>query len=50
MGKPLITHEGYEQLRQDLDYLLNTKRPQVTEKVAWAASLGDRFLCFSVFF
>ena len=42
MGKPLITHEGYEQLRQDLDYLLNTKRPQVTEKVAWAASLGDR--------
>lgn len=42
MRTPLITREGYEKLRQELDNLWRVERPQVTEKVAWAASLGDR--------
>lgn len=42
MGKPFITREGYDQLRKELDYLWNTKRPEITQKVSWAASLGDR--------
>lgn len=42
MGKPFITREGYEQLRKELDYLWEVKRPDVTQKVSWAASLGDR--------
>ncbi|MBO6258270.1 MAG: transcription elongation factor GreB [Succinivibrio sp.] len=42
MGKPFVTREGYDQLRKELDYLWNTKRPEITQKVSWAASLGDR--------
>ena len=42
VGKPFITREGYEQLRKELDYLWEVKRPDVTQKVSWAASLGDR--------
>ncbi len=42
MAKPYITREGYDQLHKELDYLWNVKRPDVTAKVAWAASLGDR--------
>jgi transcription elongation factor GreB len=38
----LITLEGYEQLKQELDYLWREKRPDTTRKVTWAASLGDR--------
>ncbi len=39
---PLVTREGYQQLQKELDYLWKTERPETTEKVAWAASLGDR--------
>ncbi len=42
MKLPYITRDGYDQLHKELDYLWNTKRPDVTAKVAWAASLGDR--------
>ena len=42
MGKPYITREGYDLLHQELDYLWLEKRPDVTQKVSWAASLGDR--------
>lgn len=42
MGKPYITPQGYELLKQELDYLWLEKRPDVTAKVSWAASLGDR--------
>jgi len=38
----LITREGFEKLQQELDYLWRTYRPEITQKVAWAASLGDR--------
>lgn len=42
MRTPLITREGFEQLQQELDYLWRKERPEVTQKVSWAASLGDR--------
>lgn len=42
MGKPYITREGYDALHEELDFLWLTKRPEVTQKVSWAASLGDR--------
>ena len=38
----MITREGYEALKKELDYLWREKRPDTTKKVAWAASLGDR--------
>ncbi len=41
-GKPYITAQGYELLKKELDYLWLEKRPDVTAKVSWAASLGDR--------
>lgn len=41
MKTPLITREGYEKLKQEMDYLWR-QRPEVTKKVTWAASLGDR--------
>ncbi len=42
MGKPFITREGFDQLHKELDYLWEVKRPEITQKVSWAASLGDR--------
>lgn len=42
MGKPFITREGYDQLHKELNYLWEIKRPEITQKVSWAASLGDR--------
>ncbi len=42
MKTNLITRQGYESLQLELDQLWREKRPDVTKKVAWAASLGDR--------
>ncbi|WP_018274848.1 hypothetical protein [Teredinibacter turnerae] len=42
MSTPLITEEGLAKLKSELDYLWRTERPEVTKKVTWAASLGDR--------
>src|SRR5690606_39928249 len=42
MRTPLITRRGYQLLKQELDTLWRIERPEVTKKVAWAASLGDR--------
>lgn len=42
MKTPLITRTGYQTLQKELDYLWREERPEVTQKVAWAASLGDR--------
>lgn len=43
-GSPseLITREGYAALKAELDQLWRVERPEVTKKVSWAASLGDR--------
>ena len=42
MRTPLITQAGYELLEQEHDHLWKVERPDVTRKVSWAASLGDR--------
>jgi transcription elongation factor GreB len=38
----LITKQGHEALKGELDHLWRVYRPEITQKVAWAASLGDR--------
>ncbi len=42
MKTNLITREGVNRLQQELDFLWKEERPEVTKKVTWAASLGDR--------
>ncbi|MEN3257617.1 transcription elongation factor GreB [Sodalis endosymbiont of Spalangia cameroni] len=42
MKSNLITRQGYRELNDELDHLWKRYRPEITEKVAWAASLGDR--------
>jgi transcription elongation factor GreB len=42
MKTNLITREGYNRLQKELDFLWKEDRPEVTKKVTWAASLGDR--------
>jgi transcription elongation factor GreB len=42
MKTPLITPEGLEKLKAELDHLWRVERTDTTQKVAWAASLGDR--------
>jgi transcription elongation factor GreB len=42
MKTPLITQEGLEKLKAELDYLWRVERTETTQKVSWAASLGDR--------
>lgn len=38
----LITRQGYQRLTEELKQLWRIERPQVTQKVTWAAGLGDR--------
>lgn len=42
MKTPLITREGYETLKQELNYLWREERPEVTKKVTglrvWATT------------
>jgi transcription elongation factor GreB len=42
MKTALITPEGLEKLKAELDHLWRVERPETTQKVSWAASLGDR--------
>ena len=42
MKTKLITREGYNKLKEELDFLWREERHETTRKVAWAASLGDR--------
>ena len=42
MDTNVITPAGYAELQQELDDLWRKERPEVTRKVQWAASLGDR--------
>ena len=37
-----ITREGFEKLREELEWLWSDERPKVTEAVSVAAALGDR--------
>ncbi len=38
----MITKEGMQKLRDEHEHLWKVERPEVTAKVSWAASLGDR--------
>ncbi|MDY7560557.1 transcription elongation factor GreB [Pseudomonas sp. 10B1] len=42
MPTNIITRTGYNALKEELDHLWRIYRPEITQKVAWAASLGDR--------
>ncbi|MFJ5297772.1 transcription elongation factor GreB [Pseudomonas sp. NPDC088368] len=42
MATNIITREGHTALKAELDHLWRVYRPEITQKVAWAASLGDR--------
>lgn len=42
MKKNLITKAGMQRLKAELNHLWRVERPDVTKKVSWAASLGDR--------
>lgn len=42
MPTPLITRFGYMRLQEEQDFLWRKERPEITKKVTWAASLGDR--------
>ncbi|WP_459199850.1 transcription elongation factor GreB [Pseudomonas tremae] len=42
MSTKIITKDGHEALKKELDYLWREHRPDITRKVTWAASLGDR--------
>jgi len=42
MRSQLITPEGMERLKEELNNLWRVERPETTRKVSWAASLGDR--------
>lgn len=42
MATNLITEAGYKALKDELDWLWREERPEITRKVNWAASLGDR--------
>lgn len=42
MSTPLVTRQGFEKLKAELDHLWRVERPEVTKMVTWAASLGDR--------
>jgi len=38
----IITRGGHDSLKEELNHLWRVYRPEITQKVAWAASLGDR--------
>ncbi|MFT5593191.1 MAG: transcription elongation factor GreB [Oceanicoccus sp.] len=42
MKTKLVTEQGFANLKQELDHLWRVYRPEITQKVTWAASLGDR--------
>lgn len=42
MKTKLITEQGFAALKEELDHLWRVYRPEITQKVTWAASLGDR--------
>lgn len=40
--KVLLTQEGFDKYKEELDYLVNVARPQVTKEIGEAAALGDK--------
>ena len=37
----VMTKKNYEKLKQELDYLIKVKRPEIIERIAEARSHGD---------
>lgn len=37
----VLTREGYERLKAELDFLVRTKRPEIAEKIRRAREYGD---------
>lgn len=42
MRTKLITREGHQKLKDEIDFLWRKERPEITKIVTWAAGLGDR--------
>ncbi len=40
-NKTLLTHQGYQELKDELDYLINVRRPENIKAIKDARSLGD---------
>ena len=40
-NKTLLTHQGYQELKDELDHLINVKRPENIKAIKDARSLGD---------
>ena len=41
-SKNYVTPAGWQRMRDEIRWLVNTERPEVTQVVSWAAKLGDR--------
>jgi transcription elongation factor GreB len=41
-SKNYLTPVGWQRMRDEVKWLVNVERPEVTRVVSWAASLGDR--------
>jgi transcription elongation factor GreB len=41
-SKNYLTPGGWRRMRDEVQWLVNTERPEVTSVVSWAAKLGDR--------
>jgi transcription elongation factor GreB len=41
-SKNYLTPGGWQRMRDEVRWLVNTERPEVTRVVSWAAKLGDR--------
>jgi transcription elongation factor GreB len=41
-SKNYLTPGGWQRMREEVKWLVNIERPEVTRVVSWAASLGDR--------
>ena len=42
MRTAILNRGGFEKLKAELDHLWRVERRETTQKVSWAASLGDR--------
>jgi transcription elongation factor GreB len=42
---PLITRQGYEKLKTELDHLWRVERPEVTKMVTWARAFSATAYC-----
>ncbi len=41
MAEQIISREGYEKLKKELDYLINVKRKEIAERIQKAKEMGD---------